>query len=67
MLPGVLAHWSVLAPGTTWRSFCEVPGPRGGIVDLVCVRFSRAAVADRASTAGVLDMTSIRTLLAPSP
>ena len=64
MLPGVIAHRNVLAPGTTWRAFYEVPGPRGGIVDLVWVRFSRAALANRPATAGALDMTAIRTLQA---
>ncbi len=64
MLPGVLAHRDVLAPGSNWRPFYEVPGPRGGIVDLVWVRFSRAALADRPATAGGLDITSIRTLQA---
>lgn len=65
MLPDVLAHRDLLAPGSGWRAFFEVPGPRGGIVDLVWVRFSRAALADRPSRDVVLeDMTAIRVLQA---
>jgi hypothetical protein len=66
MLPSVLAHRRSLAPGTGWRPFYEVPGPLGGIVDLIWVRFSRAALAGRpiTETDTVLDLTSIRALLA---
>ena len=63
MLPGVLAHRQLLARGSSWRAFFEIPGPHGGIVDVVWVRFSRDALS-RATTAGALDMTSIRTLQA---
>lgn len=65
MLPEVLRHRDLLAPGTGWRAFFEVPGPRGGIVDLVWVRFSRTALANRPLGGGaVTDMTSIRALRA---
>jgi hypothetical protein len=65
MLPEVLRHRDLLAPGAGWRAFFEVPGPRGGIVDLIWVRFSRTALADRSSMDDAVDdMTSIRVLQA---
>lgn len=67
MLPAVLTHQGLLAPGTTWRTFYEVAGPRGGIVDVIWVRFSRAALASRPPAASAaLDLTSIRALQALS-
>lgn len=63
MLPGVLQHRSTLAPGTGWRAFFEVPGPSGGIVDLVWVRFSQAALAKRSIRDDVIpDLTAIRVM-----
>jgi hypothetical protein len=66
MLPGVLQYREQLVAGTNWRPFFEVPGPRGGIVDLVWVRFSRAALADRPRHDVPLDMTAILALQAMS-
>jgi hypothetical protein len=66
MLPRVLRHREQFAAGSNWRPFFEVPGPRGGIVDLVWVRFSRAALADRPRQAVPLDMTAILALQAMS-
>ncbi|MCW2900323.1 MAG: transcriptional regulator, BadM/Rrf2 family [Streptosporangiaceae bacterium] len=64
MLPAVMRNRRLLAPGDGWQSFSEVPGPNGGIVDLVWVRFARGSLAERDGGAPILDLTALRCVIA---